>query len=114
MIDHVAAEWFLGLSAILFGIGFLGVLTQKNVIRILMSVELMFNAANINLILFASYSSSGSPDYSGWLLVFFTISIAAAEAAIGIAIFLVLSRSWGQVNVKDIFGLRSDHPQEIH
>ena len=110
MIDPI---FFLSFSALLFTMGMLGVLTQKNAMRILMSVELMFNAANLNLVLFASYSGASLPDFEGWLLALIAIAVAAAEAAIGIAIFMSLSRSWGQINIKNIFSLGEDHPTEI-
>ena len=110
----VGIVWWLSFSAILFALGVLGILTQTNAVRILMSVELLFNAANINFVVFSSYYGfADQPEYSGWLIVFFSIAIAAAEAAVGISIFMNLSRFWGEVNVRNIFSLREDHPEDV-
>ena len=94
--------WYVALSGILFAIGTWGLMTRKNAIMILMSVELMLNAANIN---FAAFSSSwGGQD--GFLLAFFSIAIAAAEAAVGLAIFVNLFRVKGSVDVSEASALR--------
>ena len=67
-----------------FRIGLFGVLTQKSAIRILISIEILLNSANINFVAFSSFSEG----YDGWIMALFVMSLAAAEAAIGIAIFL--------------------------
>ena len=80
--------WYLSLSAILFTIGVLGVLLRRNAIVVFMSVELMLNAVNISLVGF----SQAMGDVTGQVLVFFVMSVAAAEAAIGLAIVIALFR----------------------
>ncbi|WP_456427431.1 NADH-quinone oxidoreductase subunit NuoK [Rhodocaloribacter sp.] len=81
-------SWYLALSAILFTIGVLGVLLRRNAIVILMSIEIMLNAVNLTLV--ALSQSMG--DVTGQVLVFFAMSVAAAEAAIGLAIIIALFR----------------------
>ena len=80
--------WYLSLSAVLFVIGVLGVLLRRNAIVVLMSVELMLNAVNLTLVAF----SQSMGDVSGQILVFFVMSVAAAEAAVGLAIVIALFR----------------------
>ena len=87
---------YLSLAAILFGIGLFGVVTRRNAIGILMSVELMFNAVNINLVAFNRYITP--TDFTGQIFAIFTIVIAAAEATVGLAIVLLIYR-----NFRDIF-----------
>lgn len=95
---EVPLDWYLALSAVLFTIGVLGVLLRRNVIVILMSVELMLNAANLSLVAFSQYLSESS----GQILVFFAISVAAAEAAVGLAIVIALFRRRVTVNVDEL------------
>jgi NADH-quinone oxidoreductase subunit K len=97
-IDH-----FLFLGAILFTIGVLGIfLNKKNVIIILMSVELILLAANINFIAFSSFLG----DISGQVFAMFTLTVAAAEAAIGLAILVVFFRNLGSIEVEKIRKLK--------
>lgn len=100
MIDII---WFIVFSTALFVTGLLGVITQTNGIRILISVEFMLNSANINFIAFNSYL--GLVDFSGWSMALFVIAIAAAEAAIGLAIFISVYRSFGDITLGSIFSL---------
>lgn len=95
---------YLTLAAVLFCIGFFGVLTKRNAIIVLLSIELMLNAANLNLIAFAKYGPA--PSLVGQIFSLFTISIAAAEAAIAIAILILLYRKRGSVNVDEYDELR--------
>jgi len=81
---------YLGLGAALFAIGVYGVLARRNVIAILMSVELMLNAANINLVAFAHYGPSKL--LAGQVFALFVIAVAAAETAVGLAILLAIYR----------------------
>ena len=90
--------WYLSLSAVLFTIGVLGVLLRRNVIVILLSVELMLNAVNLTLVAF----SQAFGDVDGQILVFFVMSVAAAEAAVGLAIVIALFRNKLTVNVDEI------------
>ena len=80
----IPIEFFLTFAAILFAIGAYGVMTKKNTILVLMCIELMLNAANINFITFAAFTG----DAIGQVFVLMTIAVAAAEVAVGIAILL--------------------------
>lgn len=84
----IPLNWVLGLSAILFSLGALGVLIKRNIIVMFMSIELMLNAANIALVAF----SRAHGNLDGQVIVFFTITLAAAEVAIGLAIIVALFR----------------------
>ena len=95
---ELTLNWYLSLSAVLFVIGVLGVLLRRNAIIILLSVELMLNAVNLTLVAFAQ--SFGDPH--GLVLVFFVMSVAAAEAAVGLAIVIALFRNKTTVNVNEI------------
>jgi NADH-quinone oxidoreductase subunit K len=94
---QIETDWYLALSAILFAMGVLGVLFRRNVIIVLMSIELMLNAVNLTLV--ALSQSFG--DAAGQVLVFFVMSVAAAEAAVGLAIVIALFRKKESVNVND-------------
>ena len=97
-IDH-----FLFLGAILFTIGVLGIfLNKKNVIIILMSIELILLAVNINFITFSTYLG----DISGQIFAMFTLTVAAAEAAIGLAILVVFFRNVGSIEVQKVNKLK--------
>jgi NADH-quinone oxidoreductase subunit K len=91
-------DWYLSLSAVLFTMGVLGVLLRRNAIVILLSVELMLNAVNLSLVAF----SQAFGDVDGQILVFFVMSVAAAEAAVGLAIVIALFRNRETVNVDEI------------
>ncbi len=95
---------YLTLAAVLFCIGLYGVLTKRNAIIVLLSIELMLNAANLNLIAFSKYGVL--PSLTGQIFSLFTISVAAAEAAVGIAILIVFYRSRVTVNVDEFDELR--------
>src|ERR1051325_1559821 len=86
---------YLIVSAILFAIGFAGVMLRRNLIIILMSLELMLNAANLSLIAFSRFriGANGLPDYNAEVLVFFVITVAAAEVAVGLALLVALYRA---------------------
>jgi len=94
--------WYLGLSAVLFAIGVLGVLIRRNVIVIFMAIELMLNAVNLSFVALAR--SSGSMD--GQVIVFFVMTVAAAEAAVGLAIILSMFRNRATTNVDELATLR--------
>ncbi len=91
---------YLILGAVLFGIGMFGVLTRRNAIAILMAVELMLNAVNVNFLAFSRYLPNSSLD--GQVFAIFVITVAAAEAAVGLAIVLGLYRNFHTVNVDEI------------
>ena len=88
------------LAAILFCLGIFGLLTRRNAVGILMSIELMFNAVNINFVAFSRYLT---PQYlTGQIFAIFIITIAAAEAAVGLAIVLLIYRNFRGIEVDKI------------
>ncbi len=90
-------------SAALFTIGIYGVLARRSAVLILMSIELMLNAVNINLIGFATFRDFGGPERAlGQVLIIFVITIAAAELALAIAIILRLYRNRSSVNINEL------------
>ena len=94
---------YLVLAAILFAISVLGIfMNRKNVIVLLMAIELMLLAVNYNFIAFSHYLS----DTAGQIFVFFILTVAAAESAIGLAILVVLFRSQQTINVEDLGSLK--------
>jgi len=98
----VDTSHYLVLSTIVFTIGVAGVLTRRNVIIILMSIELMLNSVNLNLVAF----SDRLQDLSGQVFAIFVITVAAAEAAVGLGIVISLFRNKETVNVDEIDLLR--------
>ena len=99
---------YLIVSGILFAIGFAGVMLRRNLIIILMSLELMLNAANLSLVAFSRFrvDSTGLPDYDVQVFVFFIITVAAAEVAVGLAILVALYRARQTTDVKNISSLK--------
>ena len=99
---------YLIVSGILFAIGFAGVMLRRNLIIILMSLELMLNAANLSLVAFSRFrlDSNGLPNYNAQVFVFFIITVAAAEVAVGLAILVALYRVRQTTDVKDISSLK--------
>ncbi len=95
MVFELATWWYVALSAALFAIGTWGLMSRKNAIMVLMSIELMLNAANINFVAFAS--AWGHQD--GFVFALISIAIAAAEAAVGLAIIVNLFRITDTVDV---------------
>ncbi|QGM21354.1 NADH-quinone oxidoreductase subunit NuoK [Spiribacter sp. 2438] len=99
----LALSDYLILSALLFSIGMAGIfLNRKNVIVLLMSIELMLLAVNFNFIAFSSFLG----DIHGQVFVFFILTVAAAESAIGLAILVVLFRNRGSINVGDLDSMK--------
>jgi NADH-quinone oxidoreductase subunit K len=99
---------YLIVSGILFAIGFAGVMLRRNLIIIFMSLELMLNAANLSLVAFSRFhlQPSGVPDYNAQVFVFFIITVAAAEVAVGLAIIVALFRARQTTHVEDITTLK--------
>ena len=95
-------SYYIGLSAILFTIGALGVLIRRNAIIIFMSVELMLNSANLAFVAFARYYEA----LSGQIFVFFVITVAAAEVAVGLALIVTIFRSRESIDVDKINELK--------
>lgn len=99
----ISLSHYLVLGAILFAIGIVGIfLNRKNVIILLMAIELMLLAVNMNFIAFSHYLQ----DISGQIFVFFILTVAAAESAIGLAILIVLFRNLRTINVDDLNKLK--------
>jgi NADH-quinone oxidoreductase subunit K len=92
------------MAAILFCIGLYGALSKRNAVIVLMSVELMLNAVNLNLVAFSKYGAV--PSLDGQIFSLFTISVAAAEVAVGVAILIALFRSRGTANVDEFDEMR--------
>ena len=98
----VPVSYFVALSAILFTIGALGVLTRRNAIVIFMSVELMLNSANL---LFVAFARSFQ-DLGGQIFVFFVMTVAAAEVAVGLALIVAVFRSKATINIDEASKLK--------
>lgn len=90
---------YLLLAVMLFSIGLFGALTKRNAVIVLFSVELMLNAVNINLVAFAKYGLY--PNLTGQIFALFTITVAAAELAVGLALLIALYRNRATVNVDE-------------
>jgi len=98
---------YLLVSGLLFALGFAGVLLRRNIIIIFMALELMLNAANLSLVAFSRFNGTeGLPNYNGQMLVFFIITVAAAEVAVGLAIIVALYRARQTTNVEDLNSLK--------
>lgn len=93
---NIGLEHYLVLSAILFSIGMAGVLLRRNLIVLLMSVELMLNAVNISFVAFSKHNSN----IEGQIMVFFVMTIAAAEAAVGLALAVSIFKRFKEVNIR--------------
>jgi NADH-quinone oxidoreductase subunit K len=103
MIPTLTLTHFLVLGAILFAISVMGIfLNRKNIIVLLMAIELMLLAVNMNFVAFSYYMS----DIAGQIFVFFILTVAAAESAIGLAILVVLFRNLDTINVEDLDTLK--------
>lgn len=98
---------YLALSGLLFSIGLAGVLLRRNIIVIFMCLELMLSAANLSLVAFSRFQvpASGIPAYHGQVMVFFIITVAAAEVAVGLAIIVALFRAKQTTHVEDLTSL---------
>jgi NADH-quinone oxidoreductase subunit K len=99
---------YLIVSGILFTIGFAGVMLRRNIIIIFMSLELMLNAANLSLVAFSRFhiGPNGLPNYNAQVFVFFIITVAAAEVAVGLAIIVALYRARQTTHIEDIASLK--------
>jgi len=98
----VPIEYYLLLSAAVFSIGVFGILTRRNALLFLMSVELLLNAANVNLVAFSRFHGN----LTGQTFSLFTLALAAAEVAVGIGIILVLYRNFADVDVTEATTMR--------
>ncbi|MGH2541287.1 MAG: NADH-quinone oxidoreductase subunit NuoK [Ardenticatenaceae bacterium] len=99
-MSSVPLEWYLLLAAVLFAIGVFGAFSRRNAVAILMGIELMLNAVNINLVAFWRYVEPAG--IAGIMFAIFSITVAAAEAAVALALVLALYRTRDTVNVEEI------------
>lgn len=107
MTGALTLNHYLLVSGLLFAIGFAGVLLRRNIIIIFMCLELMLNAANLSLVAFSRFNvTNGLPNYNAQVLVFFIITVAAAEVAVGLAIIVALFRARRTTHVEDINSLK--------
>jgi NADH-quinone oxidoreductase subunit K len=102
-LPHVQLGHFLIVSALLFALGIYGIVTRKNAIMVLMGLELVLNAANLNLIAFSRY---GGVNFDGQIAAIFVIILAAAEAAIALAIVLNVYHRFQTINVDEVSALK--------
>ena len=101
MSQDIPLNWFLYFAAASFSIGLMGVLVRRNAIAVLMAIEIMLNAANINLVAFWRYGvpAQGDGPLTGVMMGIFVITIAAAEVAVGIGLILLCYRRWHAADV---------------
>jgi NADH-quinone oxidoreductase subunit K len=99
---HVGLQQYLAVSGLLFALGLTGVLVRRSLLVIYMSLELMLNAANLALVAFSRYNSN----LDGQVFVFFIITVAAAEVAVGLALIVALYRKRQAVHVEDLTSMR--------
>ena len=97
-MPEVTIDWYIALSVILFTIGSLGVLLRRNAIIVFMSVEMMLNWANLAFVAFARHLG----DLDGQVLVFFVITVAAAEVAVGLALIVAIFRTKKSINIDEM------------
>ncbi len=98
---------YLLVSGLLFAIGLGGVLLRRNILIIFMCLEMMLNAANLSLVAFSRFQvRDGLPNYDGQMMVFFIITVAAAEVAVGLAVIVALYRARQTTHVEDISTLK--------
>jgi NADH-quinone oxidoreductase subunit K len=97
-MPEISVDWYVALSAILFSIGALGVLIRRNALIIFMSIELMLNSANLAFVAFARHFN----DLDGQIFVFFVITVAAAEVAVGLALVVTIFRTKKSINIDEM------------
>lgn len=97
-MNSIPIEYYLVLSAVMFAVGVTGVLIRRNAIVVFMCIELMLNSANLTLVAFSSYLGNSI----GQIFVFFVMTVAAAEAAVGLAIMIAIFRNKLNVNIDEI------------
>jgi NADH-quinone oxidoreductase subunit K len=99
----VSLSWYLGVGALLFAVSVVGIfINRKNLIVLLMAIELMLLAVNINFVAFSYHLG----DYHGQVFVFFILTVAAAESAIGLAILVLLFRNLATISVEELDALK--------
>ncbi|MFD2446761.1 NADH-quinone oxidoreductase subunit NuoK [Bacillus sp. CGMCC 1.16607] len=104
-MSTVPASAFLALALILFCIGLYGALTKRNTVIVLISIELMLNAVNVNLVTFSKYGLA--PSITGQIFALFVMAVAAAEVAVGLAILIALYRNRKTVNIDEMNSMKN-------
>ena len=102
LVMGVGQNHFIVLSAVIFSIGMIGVMMRKNVLVVLMSIELMLNAVNLAFIAFSNFNNN----LNGQIAVFFVMTIAAAEAGVGLALAVMVYKKFHQLNLRFFEQLR--------
>lgn len=102
VLQQIGIDQYIYLSIILFSIGAFGILYRRNAIVMFMSIEIMLNAANLLLVAFSNYHE----DTNGQVFVFFTMAVAAAEVAIGLAILVAIYRNIGSIDIDKLKNLK--------
>ncbi|MBA5793039.1 NADH-quinone oxidoreductase subunit NuoK [Flavobacterium sp. xlx-214] len=102
VLQQIGIDQYIYLSIILFSIGAFGILYRRNAIVMFMSIEIMLNAANLLLVAFSTYHE----DANGQVFVFFTMAVAAAEVAIGLAILVAIYRNIGSIDIDKLKNLK--------
>ena len=102
LLHHVPLQYYIGLSAMLFAIGVMGVLFRRNAIIIFMCIELMLNAVNLLMVAFSAWHG----DAGGQVMVFFIMAVAAAEVAVGLAILVMIYNNIRSVDINDLSKLK--------
>ena len=99
---------YLLVSGLLFSIGLAGVVLRRNIIIVFMCLELMLSAANLTLVAFSRFNvgPNGLPDYNGQMLVFFVITVAAAEVAVGLALIVALYRARQTIHTDELVSMK--------
>jgi len=107
MSQQIPLTWFLYFAAASFAIGLMGVLMRRNAIGVLMAIEIMLNAANINFIAFWRYGTvpAGEGPITGVMMALFVVTIAAAEVAVGVGLILLCYRRWHAADVDEFDSL---------
>lgn len=100
---HIGVDWFVGVSAILFGIGLYGVFTRRSPIILLLSVEIMLNASNLALIAFSRYLG----EQSGQVFALVVMAVAASEVVVGLGLVVAMARLRADLDVDHLTGLRN-------
>lgn len=102
VLQQIGIDQYIYLAVILFSIGAFGILYRRNAIVMFMSIEIMLNAANLLLVAFSNYHE----DANGQVFVFFTMAVAAAEVAIGLAILVAIYRNIGSIDIDKLKNLK--------
>jgi NADH-quinone oxidoreductase subunit K len=102
ILKEIGVETYLYLSALLFSIGVFGILLRRNAIIMFMSIEIMLNAVNLMLVAFSTFHQ----DASGQVFVFFSMAVAAAEVAVGLAILVSIFRNHGSIDIDKLKNLK--------